>query len=238
MAKFSGMHFLFKKKPARPWRLTNDGWYTRQPPAPPVPPEPPAHPAPPAPSAPLAPPAPLAPLAPPNPPDICASAHQRPVLQLYLPATFDEWLSELDTPKAPGHIQAPPPAPRWGQPEACTWDEPGVGADDDVATDKQNRGDDDGVGDNEARDEEDVFPNRGATAEVTKVWSHGGATHHARRCRYRRIRRLTKNDPTPPPRTEMPAPPLPGTSRLNINGSPTPPRRNSGGSCGWSWRHR
>ncbi|CAI7849111.1 unnamed protein product, partial [Closterium sp. NIES-54] len=134
--------------------------------APPVPPEPPAPPAPLAPAAPPAPPAPPAPLAPPNPSDIGASAHQRPVLQLYLPATFDEWLSEPDTPKAPDmFIQAPPHVPRWGQPEACTWDEPVVGADDDVAADKQYSGDDDGVGDDEAGANEDVFPDRGASAE-------------------------------------------------------------------------
>ncbi|CAI7841029.1 unnamed protein product [Closterium sp. NIES-53] len=84
------------------------------------------------------------------------------MLQLYLLATFDEWLSEPDTPKAPDvFIQAPPPAPRWGQPEACTWDESVVGADDDVAADKQNTGD----GDGEAGAEEDVFPDRGASAE-------------------------------------------------------------------------
>ncbi|CAI7751556.1 unnamed protein product, partial [Closterium sp. NIES-53] len=166
MAEFSGTHFLFKKKPARPWRLTDDGWYTREPAAPPVPPEPPAPPAPPAPPTPPTPPTPPAPPAPPNPPVIVASAHQRPVLQLYLPATFDEWLSELDTPKAPNvFIQAPPPAPRWGQPKACTWDESAVGADDDVAADKQNRGDGDGVDDGEVGDEEDVFPDRAASAE-------------------------------------------------------------------------
>ncbi|CAI7793998.1 unnamed protein product [Closterium sp. NIES-54] len=165
MAEFSGTHFLFKKKPARLWRLTDDGWYTREPAAPPVPPEPLAPPAPPAPPA-L--PTPPAPPAPPNPPDsgIGTGAHQRPVLQLYLPATFDEWLSEADTPKAPDvFIQTPPPAPRWGQPEACTWDESAVGADDDVATDKQNSGDGVGGGDGEVGAEEDMFPDRGATAK-------------------------------------------------------------------------
>ncbi|CAI7735781.1 unnamed protein product [Closterium sp. NIES-53] len=81
MAEFSGTHFLFKNKRARPWRLTDDGWYTREPAAPPVPPEPPAPPAPPAPPTPPAPPAPSTPPAPPNPLDIGASAHQRPVLQ-------------------------------------------------------------------------------------------------------------------------------------------------------------
>ncbi|CAI7883600.1 unnamed protein product [Closterium sp. NIES-54] len=99
---------------------------------------PPAPPAPPSPPTPPAPPAPPAPLAPPNPPDIGASAHQRP---------------------------APPPASRWGQPEANTWDESAVGADDDVAADKQYSGDSDGVGDGEAGAEEDVFPDRGATTE-------------------------------------------------------------------------
>ncbi|CAI7742597.1 unnamed protein product [Closterium sp. NIES-54] len=85
---------------------------------------------------------------------------------LYLPATFNEWLSEPDTPKAPDvFIQAPLPASWWGQPEACTWDESAVGADDDVAADKQYSGDNDGVGDCEAGAEEDVFPDRGATVE-------------------------------------------------------------------------
>ncbi|CAI7774166.1 unnamed protein product [Closterium sp. NIES-54] len=47
MAEFSGTHFLFKNKRARPWRLTDDGWYTREPAEPLVPPEPRAPPAPP-----------------------------------------------------------------------------------------------------------------------------------------------------------------------------------------------
>ncbi|CAI7783487.1 unnamed protein product [Closterium sp. NIES-54] len=165
MAEFSGTHFLFKKKPARPWRLTDDGWYTREPPAPPMPYEPPAPPTPPAPPAPPAHPAPPAP---PNLPNISigTGAHQRPVLQLYLLATFVEWLSEADTPKAPDvFIQALPPAPRPGQPQSCTWDESAEGADDDVAADKQNNGDDVGGGDGEVGAEEDVFPYRGATAE-------------------------------------------------------------------------
>ncbi|CAI7843731.1 unnamed protein product, partial [Closterium sp. NIES-53] len=55
-------------------------------------------------------------------------------------------------------VPAPPPAPRWGEPESCTWDESAVGADDDVAADKQNI-------DGEAGAEEDVFPDRGASAE-------------------------------------------------------------------------
>ncbi|CAI7860104.1 unnamed protein product [Closterium sp. NIES-54] len=173
MAKFSGTHFLFKKKPTRLWRLTDDGWYTREPTEPPAPPAPPVPPAPPAPPVPPAPPAPPAP---PNPPYISASAHQRPVLQLYLPATFDELLSESDTPKAPDvFIQALPPAPRWGQPEACTWDESAVGADDDVAADKQNSGDGDGVGDGEVGAEEDVFPDRDANAkddDGVESWWH------------------------------------------------------------------
>ncbi|CAI7779722.1 unnamed protein product [Closterium sp. NIES-54] len=202
--------------------LPTTGWYTREPAAPPVPPEPPTPPAPPAPPVPPAPPAP------PNPPDIGASAHQRPVLQLYLPATFDEWLSETDTPKAPDvFIQVPPPAPWWGQPEACTWDESAVGADDDVAADKEYSSDDDGVGDGEADAEEDVLPDRGASAEDddgVESWWRDAPREKMPIPTYPPI---NKNDPTPPPRTEMPAPPLPGTSRLNINGRPTPPRRNS-----------
>ncbi|CAI7933670.1 unnamed protein product [Closterium sp. NIES-54] len=98
-------------------------------------------------------------------------------------------------------IQAPPPAPQWGQPEACTWDESAVGADDDVAADKQYSGDVDGVGDGEASAEEDVFPDRGASAEeddgVESWWRDA-------------------------PGEKMPIP-----TRLNINGRPTPPRRNS-----------
>ncbi|CAI7768646.1 unnamed protein product, partial [Closterium sp. NIES-54] len=129
-------------------------------------------------------------------------AHQRPVLQLYLPATFDEWLSEPDTPKALDvFIQAPPRAPRWGQLEACMWDESIVVADDDVAADKQNIGDGDGVRDGEAGAEEDLFPDHGASGEdddgVESWWRDA-------------------------PPEKMPIP-----TRLNINGSPTPPRRNS-----------
>ncbi|CAI7927354.1 unnamed protein product [Closterium sp. NIES-54] len=62
-------------------------------------------------------------------------------------------------------ISAPPPAPRWGQPEACTWDESAVGADDEVATNKQSSGDGVGGGDGEVGAEEDVLPYRGETAE-------------------------------------------------------------------------
>ncbi|CAI7907235.1 unnamed protein product [Closterium sp. NIES-54] len=63
------------------------------------------------------------------------------------------------------NISAPPSAPQWGQPKACTWDESAVGADDDVAANKQYSGDGDGVGDGEAGAEEDVFPDRAASAE-------------------------------------------------------------------------
>ncbi|CAI7875426.1 unnamed protein product, partial [Closterium sp. NIES-53] len=72
-------------------------------------------------------------------------------------------LSRTSHASPPTPRMAPPPAPRWGQPKACTWDESAVGADDDVAADKQNSGD--GDGDGEAGVEEDVFPDRGASAE-------------------------------------------------------------------------
>ncbi|CAI7744230.1 unnamed protein product, partial [Closterium sp. NIES-54] len=67
-------------------------------------------------------------------------------------------------------------------------------------------------GDGELGAEEGVFPDRGVTAEdddgVGSWWRDA-------------------------PREKMPIP-----TRLNINGTPTLPRRNSSGSCGWSWRHR
>ncbi|CAI7791172.1 unnamed protein product, partial [Closterium sp. NIES-53] len=126
MAEFSGTHFLFKNKRARPWRLTDDGWYTREP-------------------------ASLQ----------CHLNPQRPLLLLLLL----HLLLLLLLPRLPllqiRLISAPPPAPQWGQPEASTWDESAVGADDDVAANKQYSGD----GDGEAGAEEDVFLDRGASAE-------------------------------------------------------------------------
>ncbi|CAI7827816.1 unnamed protein product, partial [Closterium sp. NIES-54] len=101
---------------------------------------------------------------------------------------------------------APPPAPRWGQPEACTWDESAVGADDDVAADKQNSGDGVGGGDGEVGAEEDMFPDRGKTAE-----DDDGVESWWRDAPHEKIPTPTyppmnKNSPTPPPRTEMPTP--------------------------------
>ncbi|CAI7834746.1 unnamed protein product, partial [Closterium sp. NIES-54] len=95
------------------------------------PPEPPQPPAPPAPPAPLAPPVPPTPLAPPVPPSpLCPMAphiDNHPVLTLFLPSAFDEYLSEPDYDKGPDvDVPAPAPAPRWGQPEDFTWDESAV----------------------------------------------------------------------------------------------------------------
>ncbi|CAI7820558.1 unnamed protein product, partial [Closterium sp. NIES-53] len=132
MAEFSGTHFLFKKKPTRPvFTITADGWYCR---APPEPPEPPTPPAPLVPPAPPVPPSPPAPPAPPNPPPL-ENLRNRPMLQLcqHLPATFNELLEEIERDK-PQHEynEASAPAPRWGEPVDCAWNESAVGIDDDV----------------------------------------------------------------------------------------------------------
>ncbi|CAI7740424.1 unnamed protein product [Closterium sp. NIES-54] len=96
-------------------------------------------------------------------------AGKQPVLQLLLPATFDEWLSDLEADKAADvYVEASLPAPRWGQPDVCTWDESTVGADDDVPADKQPHGDGkpggDGETGGEAGREADVFPEGVASA--------------------------------------------------------------------------
>ncbi|CAI7779163.1 unnamed protein product [Closterium sp. NIES-54] len=104
MAKFTGTHFLFKKKPSsRPaCHVTADGWCSRIPLDPPEPPQPPAPPAPPTPPAPPAPPTPPAPPVPPSPPcPVAPHFDNHPVLTLLLPSAFDEYLSEPDYDKGP-----------------------------------------------------------------------------------------------------------------------------------------
>ncbi|CAI7775963.1 unnamed protein product, partial [Closterium sp. NIES-54] len=128
MAEFTGIHFLFKKKPSsRPaYRVTADGWYSRIPPDPPEPPQPPAPPAPLAPPVPPTPPAPPIPPVPPCP--VAPHIDNHRVLTLLLPSAFDEYLSEPDYDKGPDvDVPAPAPASRWGQPEDFTWDESATG---------------------------------------------------------------------------------------------------------------
>ncbi|CAI7746274.1 unnamed protein product [Closterium sp. NIES-54] len=160
MAEFTGTHFLFKKKPSsRPaYRVTANGWYSRiplDPPEPPQPPAPPALPAPPAHPAPPAPPVPLCPAAP-------HATDNHPKLTLLLPSAFDVYLSEPDSNKGPDvYVDAPAPAPRWGQPENCTWDE--------SATDTEAA--------NEAGIAEDVFPEGapgGDDDDGVEYWSRDG----------------------------------------------------------------
>ncbi|CAI7771015.1 unnamed protein product [Closterium sp. NIES-54] len=169
MAEFSGTHFLFKKKPTRPvFTITADGWYCR---APREPPEPPTPPAPLVPPAPPVPPSPPAPPAPPNPPPL-ETLRNRPMLQLcqHLPATFNELLEEIERDK-PQHEynEASAPAPRWGEPVDCAWNESAVGIDDDVDAegtegDKGTDADDKTgtEGGTEAGTKADMFP-KGAT---------------------------------------------------------------------------
>ncbi|CAI7777477.1 unnamed protein product [Closterium sp. NIES-54] len=164
MAEFTGTHFLFKKKPsARPaFRVDADRWYSRIPPEPPQPPAPPAPPTPPAPPAPPAPPIPPSPAYPVHP----VFTGNQPVLTLLLPSAFDEYLSEPDCDKRQDeYVAAPPPAPRWVQPDDCNWDESAVGADDKVADAEEewhaerNTGGEGGTeGGTEAGIAEDVFP--------------------------------------------------------------------------------
>ncbi|CAI7815445.1 unnamed protein product [Closterium sp. NIES-53] len=133
MAEFSGTHFLFKKKPTRrpALRVDTDGWYSCIPPETPEPPQPPA------PPAPTSPPASPAPPVPPSTKCPVSPQHNgnQPVLTLLLPLAFDEYLSELDSNKAPNEYVDVEyaPASRWGQPDDCPWDESAIGADDDVA---------------------------------------------------------------------------------------------------------
>ncbi|CAI7872684.1 unnamed protein product [Closterium sp. NIES-53] len=139
--------------------FTDDGWYCCVPPEPPVPPQPPESPAPPSPPAPPTPPAPPAP---PNP----------PVLRLLNPSAFDEYLSESERNKAPDeYVEVPAPAPRWGGPEGCTWDESAVGTDDDVADSEEEC-----PASTEAGTAEDVFPEGtpGGGDDDVEYWSHDG----------------------------------------------------------------
>ncbi|CAI7819511.1 unnamed protein product [Closterium sp. NIES-54] len=180
MAKFTRIHFLFKKKHRRGWRVTDDGWYTCEPPEPPAPQAPLTPPAPPASPAPPDPPAPL------NPPATVTSTAYTgkwPVIHLLLPATFDEWLSEPESDK-PTNVYVkdlPPKLPRWGQPEDRTWDESAVGADDDVAADEQPHGNSKTGGNGEtgaeAGREADVFPEGGVGAANDDGLEHKLSQH-------------------------------------------------------------
>ncbi|CAI7739498.1 unnamed protein product, partial [Closterium sp. NIES-53] len=162
MAEFSGTHFLFKKKPTRPvFTITADGWYCR---APREPPEPPTPPAPLVPPAPPVPPSPPAPPAPPNPPPL-ETLRNRPMLQLcqHLPATFNELLEEIERDK-PQHEynEASAPAPRWGEPVDCAWNESAVGIDDDV--------DAEGTEGDKGTDADDKTGTEDVAEQCTKFW--------------------------------------------------------------------
>ncbi|CAI7901389.1 unnamed protein product [Closterium sp. NIES-54] len=108
----------------------------------------------------------------------------RPVLTLLLPSAFDEYLLEIETNKRTVEwIEALASAPRWGQPEDCTWDESAVGADDDVvANDEHHAKGDKGAetgakAGTEAGTEADVFPEGamdGGDDNGVEYWSCDG----------------------------------------------------------------
>ncbi|CAI7791586.1 unnamed protein product [Closterium sp. NIES-53] len=138
------------------------------------------------PPAPPVPPSPPAPPAPPNPPTLEPLAN-RLVLQLCqnLLATFNEWLEEpvRDTPQDE-YTEAPTPAPRWGEPVDCAWDESAVGADDDVDAegaegDKGAEADDETgtQAGTEAGTKDDMFPEGAMGGDVdngVEYWSRDG----------------------------------------------------------------